>query len=63
MTEIAKGWAYPTRKARKAHYFPGRTRSLCGKYSNMFLAPSTHSPDIGKSKDDCVACRRRLDAS
>ena len=55
-----KGWGFPTRAARKAHYFREDGRSLCGRYGSFGIR--TDPETTGASPDDCAACRRRLDA-
>lgn len=55
--ELIAGWAWPA-QAGKAHYFEvGQIVSLCGRW--MFGGERTE--DVGRSPDDCVACRRKLD--
>lgn len=54
------GWGFPG-TARKCHYFPaGSTMALCAKWGFFYghLAPDTETA----SPDDCVACRRKLEA-
>ena len=53
------GWAFGN--ARKAHYYDGERRSLCGKYAAPFMPRDAFEPEDKPSKDDCVACRRRLE--
>lgn len=58
------GWSFLGGQARKAHYFPSPaagTQALCGKWAIFRVHPL--EPDDGRSKDDCAACRRRLDAA
>ena len=50
------GWGFPG-ASRKAHYFDGDLIALCGKW--MYSGPL--EPDEGTSKDDCAACRKKLD--
>jgi hypothetical protein len=60
MAELSKeeraGWGFPA-ASRKAHYFDGDLISLCGKW--VYSGPL--EPDEGTSKDDCAACRKKLD--
>ncbi len=60
------GWFWPT-SARKAHFDGGDGRALCGKWAriNPFsgaAAPIDGGADSPPSPDDCVACRRRVEA-
>lgn len=56
------GWTFPTAESRKCHYFDAdEMRSLCGKYMLFRRDPRRMSPDTRASRDDCVACRRKLD--
>lgn len=51
------GWACPTARALKWHYFPaGEKKSLCGKY--LLLAGGRY-PGNDNSPDNCLACRRK----
>jgi hypothetical protein len=60
MRDLPAGWGWPG-QAKKCHWFPSdSTEALCGKWG-FFFGP--REPDSGTSSDDCVACRRRLDAS
>jgi hypothetical protein len=53
------GWWFPT-NSRKAHFFNDSITSLCGKW--MCLGSNPHlEPDDKPSKDDCAACRKKLD--
>ena len=52
------GWGWPL-NSRKCHYFEQGV-SLCGKW--MFFGKSVENQSKSKSADDCVACRRKLDA-
>ena len=59
----AAGWAFPTRTARKAHYFPADTeRSLCGNYARFLLPDEAFEPDDRATSSDCVGCRRKKSA-
>lgn len=60
---LPAGWAFPP-SSRKAHFFPAnRTESLCGRWGFQMSA-AAREPDNGKpSKDDCAACRRKLEAA
>lgn len=56
-----KGWAFPG-TSRKAHYFGTDERSLCGRWSCMWMPPAAFEPETGKpSRDDCAGCRRKVD--
>ena len=52
------GWGWPL-NSRKCHYFE-QGISLCGKW--MFFGKSVENQSGSKSVDDCVACRRKLEA-
>ena len=52
------GWGWPV-NSRKCHYFE-QGISLCGKW--MFFGNSVENQSKSKSPDDCVACRRKLEA-
>lgn len=55
-----EGWVMPW-NGRKFHYQAADGRTLCGMYG-MFPDELLQA-DTGKpSKDDCRACRRKLDA-
>ena len=59
-----QGWFWPT-AARKAHFDRGDGRALCGKWGRVGFggaAPIDGDADSPPSKDDCVACRRKLEA-
>jgi hypothetical protein len=61
-----RGWFFPG-NARKAHFDGGDGMALCGKWArkNPFgggEAPIEAGADAPASPDDCVACRRKLDA-
>lgn len=62
--EQTEGWFWPT-SARKAHYDRGDGRALCGKWGriNPFggTAPFQGDASSPPSRDDCVACRRKLE--
>ena len=58
-TKPDAGWFFGT--ARKAHYFDGDRRSLCGRWSTPFTPIGAFEPEDKPSSDDCVVCRRRLD--
>jgi hypothetical protein len=65
-TEQTRGWFWPT-QARKAHFDRGDGRALCGKWARINPLSGAAAPFQGDaaspaSKDDCVACRRALDA-
>jgi hypothetical protein len=65
-TEQTRGWFWPT-QARKAHFDRGDGKALCGKWARVNplgggAAPFQGDVDSPPSKDDCVACRRKLDA-
>lgn len=65
MTETATdmGWLFLA-GWRKAHYFRGDRRSLCGKWGahgHPLMAFSPEDPAFGAAEDDCAACRRKLD--
>ena len=56
-----QGWAFPS-TSRKAHYFRGNGVALCDKWASLWMPPQAFEPDTGKpSRDDCVACRRKLE--
>lgn len=56
---LPAGWGFPG-NSRKAHYFPEDTlTSLCGKWG--FYAGHREA-DNSPSLDDCVGCRRKLEA-
>lgn len=58
MSEPIEGWAFPA-NSRKAHFFRN-TMALCRRYG-FYTGPL--QPDDGTpSPDDCVACRRAVDA-
>jgi hypothetical protein len=68
MSTTDSGWFWPT-QARKAHYDPGNTNgiALCGKWARINpltggAAPFQGGADSPPSTDDCVACRRKLEA-
>ena len=52
------GWGWPL-NSRKCHYFEQGV-SLCGKW--MFWGTAVENQSATKSADDCVACRRKLEA-
>lgn len=58
------GWSDLGGLTRKLHYFPRAKRgtvALCGKW--MIGREHPLQAEVGKpSPDDCVACRRKLDA-
>lgn len=59
-----RGWFWPT-AARKCHFDGGDGRALCGKWGRVGFggaAPFQGDADSSPSKDDCVTCRRRLEA-
>jgi hypothetical protein len=58
--DLPAGWGMPG-NSRKFHFFDADSlTSLCGKWG--FFA-GRRDPDNGtKSKDDCAACRRKVDA-
>jgi hypothetical protein len=65
----SEGWTNFNGQARKFHYIPADTEwALCGKWGlSPFVANAREhanlEPDSGTpSPDDCVACRRKLDA-
>lgn len=65
-TTIIEGWFWPT-EARKAHYDGDDGVSLCGRWGriNPFSgrgAPLQGALDSPPSKNDCAACRRKLEA-
>lgn len=69
MSTTVEGWTDFGGQARKFHYVPSDDdRALCGKWGlSPFVAAAREKahlqPDAGKpSPDDCVACRRKLDA-
>ncbi len=49
------GWAFPF-NLRKAHYFNGDIRSLCGRV--MYLG-SAFEQGNDESRDNCAECKRR----
>lgn len=60
------GWFFPG-SARKAHFDGGDGRALCSQWlrSNPFgggEAPIEAGADAPPSRDECVACRRKLEA-
>lgn len=55
-----KGWAFSA-GSRKAHYFRGDRRSLCGRYGCIGMPPEAFERESKPSTDDCAGCRRRLD--
>lgn len=55
--EEREGWGFPG-TARKCHYFVD-TMSLCGKWGFYHGYLDTSST---KSPDDCLECRRKLEA-
>ena len=59
MGTLAKesGWGWPL-NSRKSHYFE-KGISLCGKW--MFFDDAVQN-QLGSSKDDCVACSRKVEA-
>jgi hypothetical protein len=63
-----EGWTDFSGQARKFHYIPADDdRALCGKWGlSPFVANAREGarlqPDNGPTKDDCAACRRKLDA-
>lgn len=66
---VNEGWTDFGGQSRKFHYIPATEegRALCGKWGlSPFVAKAREQahlqPDNGPSKDDCVACRRKLDA-
>lgn len=65
--ETPEGWTDFGGQARKFHYIPADdNEALCGKWALSPFVKNARShlePDTGQpSKDDCVACRRKLDA-
>jgi hypothetical protein len=60
MGDLARGagWGWPV-NSRKCHYFE-QGISLCGKW--MFFGSPVENQSKAKSLDDCVACRRKLEA-
>lgn len=62
-----RGWFWPT-SARKAHFDRGDGTALCGKWKriNPFTgsaAPIDGDANSPPSRDDCVTCRRKLEAT
>lgn len=61
---LSEGWWFPD-NSRKAHYLrerDGRTISLCGRWGSLLPVERLPlEPEEKPSKDDCVACRRKLD--
>lgn len=59
------GWAFPNNSSRaKAHYFPKSVvleASLCGRWGYVGY-PIQGDADSPASPDDCVACRKKLEA-
>lgn len=55
-TNGREGWGFPA-NAKKAHYFVGGT-ALCGKW--MYFGEYEAEGNV-PSKDDCKACRRKLE--
>ena len=53
-----EGWGVIRPGQRKAHYYRSGS-SLCGR---VILYRGPLEPNDYKSKDDCAACRRALDA-
>jgi hypothetical protein len=53
-----EGWGVIRPGDRKAHYYVDMT-SLCGRVG-FYRGPL--DPDTGPSRDDCAACRKKLDA-
>ena len=58
-SERRGGWGFIA-GARKAHYYGVDGRSLCGRHYKFTDAGLT--AEDGPSPDDCLACRRKLDA-
>ena len=65
---MTEGWTNFGGQSRKFHYIPAENdRALCGKWAlSPFAGKDARQlanlqPDDGPSKDDCVACRRKLD--
>lgn len=61
-----RGWFWPT-GARKCHFDGGDGIALCGKWGRIGFggraAPIEAFADSPPSKDDCAACRRKLEAN
>lgn len=56
---LTAGWSWPG-NATKCHYFPENDlTSLCGKWG---FFGGQRSRDVGRSRDDCAGCRKKLDA-
>lgn len=59
-----KGWSFGVAGARKFHYFGDDGRSLCGRYGSFGVPSEAFEPETGlASKDDCAACRRKVDTA
>lgn len=58
--QAKEGWANPA-LSKKFHYFRDHHISLCGKW--FFGGTLQGTPDDKPSRDDCKACRRKLEAS
>lgn len=57
-TTAPSGWGWPV-ASRKAHYFEGAPRSLCGKW--LYTGPLNNEGAERSGPDDCAECRRRYD--
>lgn len=63
--EEVTGWFFPS-AAKKAHFDGGDGRSLCGKWGRTGFGGSAEIQGDASSPPtdvDCVACRRKLEAS
>lgn len=50
------GWAFPTHTARKAHFFAGDVRCLCGNYALIVgEADNTNHNSV----DNCKTCMKK----
>jgi hypothetical protein len=68
MPEPIAGWTDFGGQSRKFHFIPADTnRALCGKWGlSPFIGDARELAHLqaedGRSPNDCVACRRKLDA-
>ncbi len=59
---LSEGWWWPM-NSRKAHYIGPDGRSLCRKWQSWapVVRLELEAPDSPPSRDDCAACRRKLE--
>lgn len=57
------GWWFPRGYVGKCHWAQPDGRSLCGRYGSVGVPPEafTREPGNADPKQDCAACRRKLD--